>query len=93
MDKKEKHQKAEEFRNRISMPAQRQCSIVELANKKEYSEADKVRLNVLFQKTSYVTGCEKEYCLLIARVKSSTDISLDEKKIASFEAKLKDIKP
>ena len=87
MDKKEKHAKAEEFRNRISMPAQRKCAISELTVKKEYSEADVVRLNVLFQKTSYIAGCEQEYRLLIAKIKGNTSLSLD-KKIASFEAKL-----
>ena len=87
MDKKEKHAKAEEFRNRISMPAQRKCAISELTAKNEYSESDKVRLSVLFQKTSYIAGCEQEYRLLIAKLKGDASLSLD-KKIASFEAKL-----
>ncbi|MBQ8870853.1 MAG: hypothetical protein IJ019_05710 [Alphaproteobacteria bacterium] len=87
MDKKEKHAKAEEFRARISMTAQRQQAINELAGKKEYSESDKVRLNVLFQKTSYAVGCEKEYRLLIARLKND-DSPLDTNKVTSFEAKI-----
>ena len=88
MDKKQKHAKAEEFRARISMPAQRKCAISELTVKKEYSEADVVRLNVLFQKTSYIAGCEQEYRLLIAKLKSDANSPLDTKKITSFEAKL-----
>lgn len=88
MDKKEKHAKAEEFRARISMTAQRQQAITELAGKKEYSETDKVRLNVLFQKTAYVEGCSKEYRLLIAKLKCDANLPLDIKKITSFEAKM-----
>lgn len=88
MNKREKHAKAEEFRARISMTAQRQQAISELAGKKEYTESDKVRLNVLFQKTAYATGCEKEYRLLIAKLKSDANPPLDIKKIVSFETKL-----
>lgn len=90
MNKQEKHAKATEFRNRIIYPAQRKCAIVELVSKKEYSESDKVRLNVLFQKTSYISGCEDEYRLLISKLKkdANANLALDKKKIASFEAKL-----
>lgn len=88
MNKQDKHAKATEFRNRIKFPAQRKCAIVELVSKKEYSESDKVRLNVLFQKTSYIAGCENEYRLLIKKVKQNNSLALDKKKIISFESKL-----
>ena len=89
MDQKAKHAKATEFRTRIEFPAQRKCAITELAEKAEYSESDLVRLNVLFQKTSYVAGCEKEYLVLIAKLREHKDLALDKKKIDSFEAKIK----
>ena len=88
MEKAEKHQKAVEFRNRITFPEQRKCAISELIEKKSYSEADQIRLGVLFQKTSYLEGCEHEYRLLIAKIKGDSGVAVDRKKISSFEAKL-----
>ncbi len=88
MDKTQKHAKATEFRDRIKFPAQRKCAIAELLSKKEYSESDKVRLNVLFQKTSYIAGCGNEYRLLIGKIKQDSSLALDKKKIILFETKL-----
>ena len=87
MEKKEKHAKAIEFRNRVQYPAQRRAAITELVSKEEYSESDKVRIDVLFQKISYIAGCENEYRCLIAKLKRQ-NLAPDKKKLASFEAKL-----
>ena len=87
MEKKEKHLKAQDFRDRILMPAQRKRAIYELLSKKEYSETDRIYLPILFQKTSYITGCECEYRLLIDKLKSFKELGLDNK-IAHFKSKL-----
>lgn len=87
MTKEEKHAKANEFRNRITMPAQRKSTIQELLKKEQYSETDKICLPILFQKTSYIEGCESEYRLLILKLKGRTDLSL-ESKLNHFATKL-----
>ena len=58
MAKKEKHEKAEEFRGQIALPVQRNATISELLTKSSYDESDKLRINILFQKKAYLEGCE-----------------------------------
>ena len=88
MDKKQRHEKAENFRRSIIGCMQRKSVINGLLAKQEYSEADKLYVTILFQKTSYIVGCENEYTRLIARVKKDESLSVDANKISSFEAKL-----
>lgn len=89
MDKKQRHEKAVNFRRSIVGHLQRKSVINGLLAKTEYSETDKLYITILFQKTSYIAGCEGEYARLIARIKRDADyLSLDKDKVKSFEAKL-----
>lgn len=63
-----KHKKAEEFRSRIEFPTQRQAAISEMLQKSEFDASDEVRLQVLFQRKQYLTGCETAYRLLIKKL-------------------------
>ncbi len=87
MEKKEKHLKAQAFRERIAMPTQRKSAIMELVSKSEFSEVDRVYLDVLFQKTSYISGCQHEYRLLIIKLRTIGESTLSEK-ISTFEKRL-----
>lgn len=87
MDKQERHLKAKAFRERIAMPSQRKNAISELISKNEFSEVDRVYLDVLFQKTSYISGCQHEYRLLIIKLRSLGEDTLSEK-ISTFEKRL-----
>jgi len=69
-EKERKHKKAEEFRQRIVMPAQRAAAIRELIEKSAYDMSDEIRLVVLFQKQDYLRGCEQEYYDLVVKVNS-----------------------
>lgn len=82
MAKKEKHQKAEEFRRQIALPVQRNSAISELLTKSSHDESDKLRLNILFQKKAYLEGCENNYKLLAARVATLGDDKLAKKATA-----------
>lgn len=87
MDKQERHLKAKAFRERIVMPSQRKSAIMELVSKTEFSEVDRVYLDVLFQKISYINGCQHEYRLLIVKLRTIGEDALSEK-ISTFEKRL-----
>ena len=87
MEKKEKHLKAQAFRERIAMPTQRKSAIMELVSKSEFSATDRIHLVVLFQKTSYISGCQHEYRLLIIKLRTLGEEALSEK-ISTFEKRL-----
>ncbi len=68
MDKKQRHEIAENFRRQIVMPSQRAEAIRSILAKPSFDESDKVRIGVLLHKVSNAMGCDKEYNQLIARL-------------------------
>lgn len=76
MTKEERHQKAENFRNEILSVANRNQVLVALSGKSDYSETDRIHIVVLFQKSSYLTGCESAYIRLIEKIRQHGDAEL-----------------
>lgn len=79
LSKEIKHQKSEEFRQRIALPTQRAAAIRDLLAKTNYDESDHLRLTILLQKIDYIHGCEQEYCALISKVLGTEDGKLKSK--------------
>ena len=69
MEKNQRHSKAEDFRKKIVLPGQRKAAIHELLAKDKFDLSDQLRLKLLFQKTSYLEGCEMPYYALIQHIK------------------------
>jgi len=68
--KTEKHNKAQQFRARIALSTERKQQIVKFLSKESFSETDLMLLGLLFQKTTYLKGCESEYFRLINKVRN-----------------------
>lgn len=81
MNKQKRHEKAEEFRRQIVLPMQRNAVITGFLNKDSFDESDRLKLVVLFQKASYLKGCEHGYRELVAKIKDSGDTALIEKTV------------
>ncbi len=79
LTKKEKHEKAEEFRRQIVLPMQRNAVISGFINKESFDDSDRFKLMILFKKMSYLQGCEEGYRKLIAKINASGDAFLQEK--------------
>lgn len=76
MNKETKHSKAEEFRRKIVFPGQRAAVINELLKKRSFDCNDQMKLVLLFQKVSYLDGCEVPYRILISHVRQVGDPGL-----------------
>ena len=76
VNKSDAHSKAEAFRRQIVFPRQRTSAIKELVSKESFDKSDYVRVTVLFQKISYLDGCEPAYRELISRLKTEGDEKL-----------------
>jgi hypothetical protein len=85
MNKFQKHAKATEFRNEIASVAFRKQNISALLEKQAWDEADMLRATILFQKASYLDGCEAHYPALIRKVQK-LGLGID---TTSFSKKLK----
>lgn len=68
MDKSTRHEKAEDFRKQIKLPSQRMAQIEEFLQKEQYDEMDELRIKLLFQKLSYLDGCESAYRRLLTKI-------------------------
>ncbi len=79
MEKSKIHSKAEDFRKRIVLPGQRKAAIHELLVKEQFDSSDQLRVKLLFQKISYLEGCEMPYRALIKHVRLKGDKELIEK--------------
>ncbi len=55
---------------RIALSIERKHQIVKFLSKESFSETDLMFLNLLFQKTTYLKGCETEYYRLISKIRS-----------------------
>lgn len=78
MEKSQIHSKAEDFRKKIVLPGQRKAAIHELLVKDQFDSSDRLRVKLLFQKTSYLEGCEMPYRALIHHIQIKGDKTLVE---------------
>lgn len=65
MEKREKHQKLQQFRSDIASVLGRKAAISEIIKNLKanngFSELDELKVIVLTQKKSYLAGCEEDY--------------------------------